>query len=37
VTTILFQFMLLAIVGRASPLVPCGTPDRVNDAAWLRA
>jgi len=37
VTAILFQFMLLAIVGRPSRLRPCGGADRVNDAAWLRA
>jgi hypothetical protein len=37
VTAILFQFMLLAIVGRPSRLWPCGGVDRVNDAAWLRA
>lgn len=37
VTAILFQFMLLAIVGRPSPLAPGPGADRVNDAAWLRA
>lgn len=37
VTAILFQFMLLAIVGRPSRLRPCAAADRVNDAAWLRA
>jgi dihydroorotate dehydrogenase len=37
VTTILFQILLLAIVGRGSRLQPCGTPDRVNDTSWLRA
>jgi len=37
VTAILFQFMLLAIVGRPSRLQPCAAADRVNDAAWLRA
>lgn len=37
VTTILFQFMLLAIVGRPSPLRPLGEADRINDAAWRRA
>lgn len=37
VTAILFQFMLLAIVGRPSRLRPCGGVDRVNDAVWLRA
>jgi hypothetical protein len=36
VTAILFQFMLLAIVGRPSRLVADGVADRVNDAAWLR-
>ena len=34
VTAILFQFLLLAIVGRESRLQPCGLPDRHNDAAW---
>lgn len=37
VTTILFQILLMAIVGRPSHLRPCGVPDRANDAAWLRA
>lgn len=37
VTAILFQFMLLAIVGRPSRLQSCAAADRVNDAAWLRA
>lgn len=37
VTAILFQFLLLAIVGRASPLAACGIPDRTNDAAWGRS
>lgn len=36
VTTILFQFLLLAIVGQPGRLTPCGSADRVNDAAWLR-
>jgi dihydroorotate dehydrogenase len=36
VTAILFQFLLLAIVGRASPLAADGLPDRDNDAAWRR-
>lgn len=36
VTTILFQFMLLAVVGRPGRLAACGPADRVNDAAWLR-
>jgi dihydroorotate dehydrogenase len=37
VTSILFQFMLLAIVARPSPLQPWGIPDRHNDSAWQRA
>lgn len=37
VTAILFQFLLLAIVGRASPLAACGIPDRTNDVAWRRS
>ncbi len=35
VTAILFQFMLLAIVGRPSRLAACSEADRVNGAAWL--
>ena len=35
-STILFQFLLLAVVGRPGPLAVCGPADRVNDAAWLR-
>jgi dihydroorotate dehydrogenase len=37
VSAILFQFTLLAIVGRPSRLAACGIPDRVNDAAWRHA
>jgi hypothetical protein len=37
VTAILFQFMLLFVVGRPSRLQPCAAADGVNDAAWLRA
>jgi hypothetical protein len=37
VSAILFQFTLLAIVGRPSRLAACGAADRVNDAAWRRA
>lgn len=37
VTTILFQFLLLAIVGRPSRLAAVGVADRANDAAWLRS
>ena len=37
VSAILFQFMLLAMVGRASPLRMVGSPDRRNDPKWLRA
>ena len=37
VTAILFQFLLLAIVGRASRPTAGGIPDRTNDAAWRRS
>lgn len=37
VSAILFQFMLLAMVGRASPLRWDVTEDRHNDSDWLRA
>jgi len=37
VSAILFQFMLQAMAGRASPLRMVGSPDRLNDPKWLRA
>lgn len=37
VTTILFQLLLLAIVGRPSRLAASGVADRSNDAVWCRA
>ena len=37
VSAILFQFMLLAIIGRTGPVLPEGVPDRANDPAWQRA